>query len=73
MHWYQSYSSTIKQYIINCDFLSITQYVFSASQKTLASQKNLYTQNGNSHKCLPVIDRADKAIYGSSEALANRM
>ena len=29
-----------------------------------------FTQNGNGHKCLPVIDRADKVIYGSSEALA---
>ena len=27
--------------------------------------------NGNDHKCLPVIDRADKVIHGSSEALAN--
>ena len=26
-------------------------------------------QNGNSYKCLPMIDRADKVIYGSSEVL----
>ena len=42
-------------------------------RKHWPAKKNVHTQNGDSHKCLPVIDRADKAIYGSSETLANRM
>ena len=36
-----------------------------------ASQGNFYMQNGNCHKCLLEIDRADKVIQGSSKELVN--
>ena len=35
----------------------------------ILSQSNFSTQNGSGHKCLPVIDRADKKIHGPSEVL----
>ena len=37
----------------------------------MAGQGNFSMQNGNGHKCLPAIDKADKAIHCSNEALVN--
>ena len=39
--------------------------------KHLSEIKNFSMQNSNTHKCLPVIDRIDKVIHGTNEALAN--
>ena len=73
MHWYQSYLTTSKHYIITVMFLCTLQLVFNDSQRLIqrGQPRKLSIQNG--HKCLPVIDRADKAIHGSSEALAYSM
>ena len=42
----------------------------------MASQGNTSTkmvEKGKGYKCLPAIDRADKVIHSSNEALANSM
>ena len=39
----------------------------------MTSQGSFSMQNGNGHKNLPGIDRANKVTHGSSKALANGM
>ena len=41
--------------------------------KRLSEIENYSTQISNIHKCLPMIDRVDKAIHGLNKALANSM
>ena len=41
--------------------------------KRFSEIEKFSTQNSNTHKHLPVIDRVDKAIHGSNEALVNSM
>ena len=45
---------------------SLTHIKCLSESKEFLSQGNFSTQNSNSHKCLPAIDRANKAIHGSS-------
>ena len=52
----------------NQHVISIIIFCLSKSIEFL-SQGTSCTQNGNGHKCLPAIDRADKIIHGSSEVL----
>ena len=46
---------------------------YTARIKRLSESEKFSTQNSNTHKRLPVIDRVDKAIHGPDKALVNSM
>ena len=81
VHQYQSHSSTSK-HNITVTFWHVVQhylaslwgcYSMDRAWKFILSQRTFSMQNGNSHNCLPAIDRADKAVHGSITTLANCM
>ena len=62
VHWYQSCSTVSTYYRITVTFIIHIKYL--SKSKEFRSQGNFSTQYSNSHKCLPVIDRANKPIHG---------
>ena len=66
--------SSLKGQCFGIEAVQVLVNVFTCKAthiKRLSEIENFSTQNSNTHKCLPVIDRVDKAIHGPNEAVAN--